>query len=357
MVRIAHISDSHLGSSLFQLIERREDARICLKKAVDMALRQSPDILVHSGDLFHSPAPHPEDVNFVVNLLKGISDTKVIVLHGNHDVPYGYRYIYSPIWMLENAGLLISTGEKDHATIIHEVDGKKVDLHLISWTRARTFRRYISEFSPSSDYSVLFSHHLPIDRDEIPSHYDYVGHGHSHNFHLDEERSIGCPGSTCIVDWKKELHGKRKLIVVDIDSKGAEFYTETLNDVREFKFHPGLDISGMEASDANAAIETWLSQLSQKKKGNPIIIMNVNGIVTPETESGIKRSELISFGENALTPLFIHIEPNWHVVGVPEVTLNEPLNIEQSLEEYLIHSKRADAESMLKQLERIIGGK
>ena len=61
MVRIAHISDSHLGSSLFQLIERREDARKCLRKAVDMAMRHSPDILVHTGDLFHTPFPMYDD--------------------------------------------------------------------------------------------------------------------------------------------------------------------------------------------------------------------------------------------------------------------------------------------------------
>ncbi|MFW9919233.1 MAG: exonuclease SbcCD subunit D [Candidatus Thorarchaeota archaeon] len=357
MVRIAHISDSHLGSSLFQLIERREDARICLKKAIEMALRKSPDILVHTGDVFHSPTPHPEDTNFVVNLLKGISETKVIVLHGNHDVPYGYRYMHSPIWMLENAGFLVSTGEKDHNVLRHEVDGKVIDIHLVSWTRPLTFRKYIRDFSPSSDAAVLFSHFLPIDHDEIPSHYDYVGHGHSHNFRLDEDSSIGCPGATCIVDWKKEIGGKSKLIVVDIDNEGVEFETETLNDVREFKFHPGLDISGMGASDANDAIKDWLAKLSPKKKGKPIIIMNVNGLVTPETENGINRGELIDFGESTLNPLFLHIEPNWQVVGPPEVTLSEPLNIELSLEEYLKQSMKVDSEQVLGELKKIKGGK
>ncbi len=357
MVRIAHISDSHLGSSLFQLIERREDARICLKKAIEMALRKSPDILIHTGDLFHSPTPHPEDTNYVVNLLKEISDTKVIILHGNHDVPYGYRYIHSPIWMLENAGLLQSTGEKDHAILNHEVDGKEIELHLISWTRPRTFRHYLQKLSPSCDTALLFSHFLPINPDETPSHYDYIGYGHVHNFRLDEELSIGCPGSTCIVDWKKEMGGKSKLIVADIDSKGVEFETETLNDVREFKYHPGLDISGMKASDANAAIKDWLTKLAPKKKGKPIIIMNVNGFVTPETEIGISRGELITFGENTLKPLSFHLEPNWHVVGPPEVSLSDPLNVEHSIEEFLDQTQASNTEQLLNEYEKIQGGK
>jgi exonuclease SbcD len=88
MVRIAHISDSHLGCSLFQLAERREDARKCLKKAVEMAMRHSPDILIHTGDLFHSYLPQNDDMNFVVQLFKGLRNkTVLIVLQGNHDQP------------------------------------------------------------------------------------------------------------------------------------------------------------------------------------------------------------------------------------------------------------------------------
>ncbi|MGY5859225.1 MAG: metallophosphoesterase, partial [Candidatus Thorarchaeota archaeon] len=83
MVRIAHISDSHLGCSLFQLTERKEDARKCLKKAVDMAMRHSPDILVHTGDLYHTPLPQNDDRVFVIELLKELKDkVRVIILDG-----------------------------------------------------------------------------------------------------------------------------------------------------------------------------------------------------------------------------------------------------------------------------------
>ncbi|MDF1539997.1 MAG: metallophosphoesterase, partial [Candidatus Thorarchaeota archaeon] len=252
MVRIAHISDSHLGSSLFQLIERKEDARQCLKKAIDMAMRYSPDILVHTGDLFHSAFPSYDDQNFVVNLLKELQDkVAIVVLHGNHDVPYGYRHAQSPIWMLENAGLLISTGESDKREIFIDIDGKKILMHLISWTRARAFDRHLSEMRTGDDLNFLFSHDIPTPFDELPSCYDYIGYGHAHTFHLDEDPCIGRPGSTCVVDWKREMGGIRKLIVVDVDTKGTEFTTEKLNDVREFKFHTGLDITGMNSKEAN----------------------------------------------------------------------------------------------------------
>jgi len=357
MVRIAHISDSHLGSSLFQLIERKEDARQCFKKAIDMAIRHSPDILVHTGDLFHSPFPSYDDQNFVVNLLKDLQDkVTVVVLHGNHDVPYGYRHAQSPIWMLENAGLLTSTGERDKREISIDVDGKKVQMHLISWTRARTFNRYLSEMTSGADINFLFSHDIPTPFDELPARYDYIGYGHAHNFHLDEDACIGRPGSTCVVDWKREMAGVRKLIVVDADSEGVEFSTEKLNDVREFKFHTGLDITGMNAKEVNTAIKGWLNSLSPKKKEPPIIIMNVKGIVTPETENGIERSGLIEFGEKKLNPLFLHIEPNWEVAGPSLVSLSEPLNIKLSLEEYLRYEKYPNTDEIIDHLNKISGG-
>ncbi|MHA1908009.1 MAG: metallophosphoesterase family protein [Candidatus Thorarchaeota archaeon] len=357
MVRIAHISDSHLGSSLFQLIERREDARKCLGKAVDMAMRHSPDILVHTGDLFHSPFPLYDDTNYVVDLLKGLKDkVTVIVLQGNHDVPYGYRHAQSPIWMLENAGLLSSTGESDTRELSVDVDGKKIMMHLISWTRERKFERYLNAMNSTGDNTLLFCHHVPGEYDKLPARYDYVGCGHAHNFRLDEENCVGRPGSTCIVDWKREMGGNRKLIVAEIDSNGIEFTTEKLNDVREFKFHTGLDITGMDSKEANEAMRSWLTSLSPKKKSQPIIIMNVNGVVSPETENGIERTGIIQYGEKRLEPLFLHIEPNWHVADPPPVTLTTPLNVETSLEEYLNYTKFSSIDRVLEELKKVDGG-
>ncbi|MFW9907293.1 MAG: exonuclease SbcCD subunit D [Candidatus Thorarchaeota archaeon] len=356
MVRIAHISDSHLGSSLFQLVERREDARRCLQKAVDMAMRHSPDILVHTGDLFDTPFPTYEDTNFAIDLLKNVNDKAiVVVLHGNHDVPYGYHHAQSPLWMLENTGLFISTGESDVRDIAMEVDGKHVQMHLISWTRNRSFERYMSEMETQGAITLLFSHDLSLPADEMPARYDYIGYGHAHTFRLDEEYAIGRPGSTCVVDWKREMNGTRKLIIADIDANGIEFSTEKLNDVREFKFHTGLDITGMNSEEANAAIKSWLNGLSPRKKGKPIIIVNVNGIVDLETESGIERNGLIEFGESQLNPLFLHIEPNWQVVGPDSVELSAPLNVETSLKEYLSHMKYKDSDRVLSELNKIGG--
>jgi DNA repair exonuclease SbcCD nuclease subunit len=354
MVRVAHISDSHLGCSLFQLVERREDSRKCLKKAVDMAMRHSPDILVHTGDLFDSPFPSWDDANFTLELFRDLQDkVQSIVLQGNHDLPYGYRRAQSPVLALENAGFITSTGTNTYSHVKKEFDGETVHLHMISWTRPRELMRTVSSIPPSDDTTLLFAHDIPSPRDEVPAHFDYVGFGHSHNFWLDEDLGMGRPGSTCVVDWRREQGGKKKLIVVDVSSTGNEYQTETLNDVREFKYITGLNITGMGAEEAEESMRNRLDTLAPKKT-KPIVIMEVDGMIDSETESSINRIEILKYGEKVLKPLFFHIEPKWHTLGPRRVTLSEPLDVEKSLSDYIEQTNAGNAEEMISCLERLI---
>jgi exonuclease SbcD len=356
LVRIAHISDSHLGCSLFQLVERREDARRCLKKAVNMAMRHSPDLLIHTGDLFHSHYPSMEDMNFVIELLKELKEkVPVVILQGNHDHPYGYHHGLSPLIALETMDLIISTGDKPYSSIKMEFDGKKLELHMVSWVSDYRFERILREATPDEELAIFLAHHIPIRKEELPIYFDYFGCGHKHNFWLDEEYNIGRPGSTCFVDWHREMRGKKKLIIVDIDKGQIEYSVETLNDVREFKFLTGLDITGMGPEEANNKMKDWLNRLSLKKE-KPIIIMQVKGLIDSETEAAIERANILKYGEEQLDPLFLHIEPNWQTIETQEVQLSEPLNVETSVREYIAQTNGAIQEDVIRILREIAGG-
>ncbi|MFW9888440.1 MAG: exonuclease SbcCD subunit D [Candidatus Thorarchaeota archaeon] len=355
MVRVVHISDSHLGCSQFQLFERREDARKCLKKAVDMALRYSPDILVHTGDLFDSPYPSWDDTNFTLDLFKNLKEKVfTIVLQGNHDFPYGYRRTQSPVLALQNAGFIVSTGFETYLSTTERFDGESVDIHMVSFTRPRELQSVIEYIPASDNTSLLFAHDIPSPRDLVPSHFDYVGIGHKHNFWLDEDLDIGRPGSTCVVDWRREQGGKKKLIVVDVSVTGNEYTTETLNDVREFKYLTGINITGMGPAEAEEVMRNHLEALSPKK-GKPIIIMEVDGIIDSETENELNRADLLKYGEELLKPLFFHIESKWSSLGPRAIKLSEPLNVEKSIEEYVKQTGEGDAVKLLGGLTKIIG--
>ncbi|MFW9833284.1 MAG: exonuclease SbcCD subunit D [Candidatus Thorarchaeota archaeon] len=357
MVRVAHISDSHLGSSLFQLSERREDARQCLKKAIGMAMKHSPDILLHSGDLFHSPLPQNEDMIFVIEMFKKLKDkVRLICLDGNHDLPYGYRYAYSPLRGLETMELIVSTGSEPYRRYTETFDGKKVEMHLVSWTSPHQLEYFMNNANPTEDIALFFAHDIQTRTENLPIYFSYYGCGHKHNFWLDEEYDIGRPGSTCVVNWSRELGGRKKLIVVDIDSSGKNEYTlQTLNDVREFKFVRGLDITGMRAAEVNTLLKNSLNKLSPKKE-KPIIIVEVNGLIDSETERGIERAGLLEYGEKKLDPLFLHIEPNWSSMGARPIQLSEPLDVETSILEYMEQTGDSRAEQVKALMPKFFGG-
>lgn len=357
MVRIAHISDSHLGNSLFQLTERREDARKCFKKAVEMSMQHSPDILIHTGDLFHTPLPQNEDMIFVIELFKKLKDkVRLIVLDGNHDLPYGYRYSYSPLRSLETMELIASTGSGPYTNFTETFDGKSVEIHLVSWTSKQQLEYFLNSAKPMEKTALFFAHDIETPKENLPIYFNYYGCGHKHNHWLDTDYDIGRPGSTCYVNWSREMGGKKKLIVVDIDNSGKNEYTlQTLNDVREFKFVTGLDITGMGPEEVNSTLKNSIGKLSPKKK-KPIIIVQVNGLIDTETERGIERSQLLEYGEKKLDPLFLHIEPNWSSLGPRPVSLSKPLDVETSILEYMQQTKDKRAEQVKKLMIRFFGG-
>lgn len=357
MVRVAHISDSHLGSSIFQLTERKEDARKCFEKAIEKAMARSPDILVHTGDLFHESLPQNDDLNFVIKLFQKLQGkVDFFVLQGNHDQPYGFRYNHSSLIGLETMGLIKSTGDKPYKGFKKSYDGKPIEIHLLSWTSERMLDRVLNEVKPEEEIALFFAHDLPRESDDLPASFDYFGCGHKHTFFLDEENRIGRPGSTCFVRWETEFHGTKKVIVIDIDSNGCEFEVETLNDVREFKFVPPVNISQMSPEQADKAIKQKIDEISPKKD-KPIIIIQVNGIIDPETERKLNRAKVLQYGESKHNPLFIHIAANWECNAPTNIEFSEPLNIALSIQEYMKATNDKLQNQVIEILPKLLGEK
>ncbi len=76
------ISDSHIGFSK----EPNKDVVGTLQAAVNKinALRQRPDLILHTGDLTH--LPKPQEFDTVDQILKGAKTGRVLYVPGEHDV-------------------------------------------------------------------------------------------------------------------------------------------------------------------------------------------------------------------------------------------------------------------------------
>lgn len=96
-IKFIHLSDIHIGLQTHGKINpatgkntRLEDIVKSLDFVFDYALKESVDLVLIAGDIFHRENPHPtEEIEFarrVVNLVEE-SRTKVVMVLGNHDYP------------------------------------------------------------------------------------------------------------------------------------------------------------------------------------------------------------------------------------------------------------------------------
>ncbi len=106
-MRVAAIGDAHLGRSYLNVVDeagvnqRERDFERSFEAAVDLALAQSPDLVVWLGDVFDHPRPTYRSFRVAQRCLARIRDHGVqcVIISGNHDTPRlpGTGSPYSPL--------------------------------------------------------------------------------------------------------------------------------------------------------------------------------------------------------------------------------------------------------------------
>lgn len=87
MVRIVHISDTHLGNRQYGSDVRRQDFTDSFEAAVEHAIKHDADAILHTGDLFHRRTPPLPQVNQCIDILRRAADAEIPFygIVGNHD--------------------------------------------------------------------------------------------------------------------------------------------------------------------------------------------------------------------------------------------------------------------------------
>lgn len=81
-VRIAHISDAHLGRRQYHLEERERDYAEAFKRALEAA--RSADAVLVTGDLFDYRRPSPQTISELIDAVRSVG-LPVVAIGGNHD--------------------------------------------------------------------------------------------------------------------------------------------------------------------------------------------------------------------------------------------------------------------------------
>lgn len=96
-MKLAHIADPHLGIRQFHrqtpagINQREADVAHAFRQAVDGVIAARPDLVVVSGDLFHSVRPTNAAIVFAFRqfqrLREALPAAPVVLIAGNHDTP------------------------------------------------------------------------------------------------------------------------------------------------------------------------------------------------------------------------------------------------------------------------------
>ena len=230
-MRIAHVSDTHLGRRQYNMDERENDVYDAFNEVVERILEERVDVFIHSGDLFDSPTPPIKALkNFKENLKKLQGKVKLITVLGDHDFPK--RRGLPPHSLFEEVRVLgvgeLESIEVDGVLIagISNIRGRSIELLKMELQK---FDQVAGKYSKS----VLVAHqgvdkYLPFEgayelrEADLPKKASYYAFGHIHSRAL-AKFGRGCfayAGSTEIMrkdevqSWIKDGRG---FYIADLD--------------------------------------------------------------------------------------------------------------------------------------------
>jgi exonuclease SbcD len=93
--RLLHVSDTHLGNRQYGSDVRREDFADSFEKAIEYAIEQEVDAVIHTGDLFDTRDPRLPDLNRCIEILQPLreADIPFYGIVGNHERKMDDQYL------------------------------------------------------------------------------------------------------------------------------------------------------------------------------------------------------------------------------------------------------------------------
>jgi exonuclease SbcD len=202
MVRIAHISDTHLGYGRYARLDpgtnrnqREVDVQEAYGRAVDAILERDVDLVVHSGDVFDSvrPATH-----VIIGFLKQTfritrEEIPYLVAAGNHETPR----LRSTTAALEYANLVNAVSAHGFEVEYHLEDVGDAGVGVTLVPHGAVFGTGAVTPARDADVNILVTHGMVpgleakqhemgeanLQPGMLQSAFDYIALGHYHEFH------------------------------------------------------------------------------------------------------------------------------------------------------------------------------
>jgi DNA repair exonuclease SbcCD nuclease subunit len=236
-MRVAAIGDAHLGRSYYSFTtpdgvnQRERDFEASFEAAVDLALAQSPDLVVWLGDVFDHPRPTYRSFRVAQRALTRIRDhgVRLALISGNHDTPrlpgtgspysaladtfpemhFAHRLTYE---RFDLPGLVVHAVPQMmtvEATLdaLSEADrGRSLDKANLLLTHPR-----ITQVEPR--YADI--NEIEVDASTLQADFVLLGHYH---FHTKVRDGIWYAGSTDTFSFADDPDKPKGIVVLDTDT-------------------------------------------------------------------------------------------------------------------------------------------
>ena len=284
-MKFAHLADTHLGYRQYGLSEREEDFYKVFEKIIDKIIAESPDFLIHSGDLFEFSKPSPNALLVFQEQFLKLKDNGIPVyaIAGNHDILMRKNAI-PPQVLFKKLGLNLISPKTPYFTIddvfiggtpYHpklQIDSLKNILNNLS-KEAENYSKKILIIHQGIDKYLPWEYELEIA--DLPLNFDYYACGHVHTRIIDDfgGGKLVYPGSTEI--WKTNELGdyvkkKKGFYLVEMTNDGVEVEPKNIAPEREFI------IKNIEYPNLDSDLQDLKSYII-KLKNKPIVNLTVEG--------------------------------------------------------------------------------
>ncbi len=318
-MQFAHLADTHMGYRQYGLTERENDFFEVFDQAIDEIIRERPEFVIHSGDLFEYSRP---PTWALLTAQKGILKLKeanipIYAIAGNHDVVMRKNAL-PPQILYKDFGLKLISPNKPFYTMGDVFIG---GAPYASKYHAKQLVERLQTIEKSSlDYGkrILVLHqgidrYIPYEYEikigDVPQSFNYCAFGHIHERVVDDfgEGKLAYPGSTEI--WRSnEVEGYMKngkgFYLVDISGDMPEIENIDLKLPREFIKET---IRYSEIQDELNRIKEYTNSLQRK----PILMVTVEG-------GNFNRSEVYETLNQSLSETCLAVRSNYRPTVIKE---------------------------------------
>ena len=234
-MRFVHTADIHLGITPDRGMpwseSRADEIYDSFYQLLDYVERESVDLLLIAGDLFHRQ-PLKRELKELNYRLESLSHTKVVMMAGNHDSVQPQSYYRSFVWSDNVSFFRRQSLEyvylQELNTIVYGLSYEQQEIIDHLYDKARPLRHFPDgKPVPENCRHILLAHggdekHIPMDKNVLKqAGFDYIALGHIHKPGILVENLMAYSGSLEPTD-KNDI-GVRGFIEGTITDNGVHF--------------------------------------------------------------------------------------------------------------------------------------